>query len=55
VFLTNWLALRVRAEANVRVSPPNFVVRPAVGADVSVFKVPTAGAAGFFGAEVLFL
>lgn len=59
VFLTSWLALRGRVEAIVPLSRPNFIVQESQNGvttgQFSVFKPPTIGAAGYFGAEVLFL
>lgn len=53
-FLTNWLAVRARAEAVVPLARPRFVVQDVLTTD-TVFQPPTLGAAGYFGAEVLFL
>lgn len=49
--LTNWLALRARFEVDVPLYNPSFEVKD----QGKVFEPPTIGAAGTFGAEVLFL
>lgn len=51
VFLANWFAFRARVEAVVPFFRPSFVVE----GQGLVFRPPTIGAAGFLGAEVLFL
>ena len=50
-FVTEWLALRVRAETFVPLSRPTFLVEN----EGAVHRPPTLGVAGSFGAEVLFL